>query len=162
VSPRQARAPLTEDEARAKAERRYRSVQVSTFCLHAMAWILATFYATDYLPALFVRLVVGLNQATVLQFLAGYLILGVICALLAISFGCFYGPRIRQSRYSWRWYFFPVVLALVLIPAQGSNELLTRAIEAVCLVPGIVLGVGVSQPWRRWRRRPARGRVAAP
>jgi len=162
VSPRQARAPLIDDEARAKAERRYRSVQVSTVCLHAMAWILATFYATDYLPALFVRLVVGLNQATVLQYLAGYLVLGVICALLAISFGCFYGPRIRKSRYSWRWYFFPVVLALVLIPAQGSNELLTRAVEAVCLVPGIVLGVGVSQPWRRWRRRPARGRVAAP
>lgn len=164
MSPRQSRLPVTREEAQAKAERRYRSVQLSTFCLHIMAWILATFYATDYLPALYVRFTVGLDQPAWLQFLSGYLILSVICVVLAITFGCCYGPRIKASRYSWRWYVFPVVLALVLIPAQGSNELLTRAVEAVCLVPGIALGVGLSRPWRRWRRRrrPAPGRVAAP
>lgn len=162
MSPRSADTPPTLVEARAKAERRRRSVQLSTFCLHTMAWILVTFYATDYLPALFVRWVVGLNQIALFQYVTGYLILGAICVLLATSFGCWYGPAIRKSVYSWRWYVFPVALALILIPAQGSNELLTRAVEAGCLVPGIALGVGVSQPWRRWWQRPARGRVAAP
>ncbi len=158
------RPPETEEEARAKAERRYRSLQVSTFCLHALAWILVTFYATDYLPPLFVKFTIGVNEPAVAQYLAGYLILSAICLVLSISFGCFYGRPISTSRYSWRWYVFPVILALVLIPAQGSNELLTRAVEAVCLVPGIWLGVAVSRPWqrRRLRRRPARGRVAAP
>lgn len=162
MSPRQSRRPTTPEEAQAKEERRYRTVQVSSFCLNVMAWILATFYATDYLPALYVRSALGVHQPALIQYLAGYLVLSMICLVLAIAFGCFYGPRIRASRYSWRWYVFPVVLALVLIPAQGSNELLTRAVEAVCLVPGIALGVRLSQPWRRWRRRPARGRVGAP
>ena len=163
MSPRQARPPATPEEAEAKADRRLRSLQVSTFCLHALAWILATFYATDYLPALFVKTTVGVKQAALPQYLAGYLILSVICLVLAIGFGCFYGPRIGASRYSWRWYVFPVALALLLIPAQGSNELLTRAVEAVCLVSGIALGVTLSQPWRRrrQRRRPAPGRVAS-
>jgi len=55
-----------------------------------------------------------------------------------------------------------VALALLLIPAQGSNELLTRAIEALCLVGGIALGESLSRPLRRWLRRPPRGRLAAP
>ncbi|MGH7643344.1 MAG: hypothetical protein ACRENX_10115 [Candidatus Dormibacteria bacterium] len=161
MSPRPPRPPATPEETEAKLERRRRSLRVSTFCLHALTWILATFYATDYLPALFVRATVGVNQAALPQYLAGYLLLGVICLVLAIAFGCYYGPHIKASRYSWRWYVFPVALALLLIPAQGSNELLTRAVEAACLIPGIALGGALSQPWRR-RRRPARDRVAAP
>lgn len=164
MSPRKSHAPLTREEARAKEERRLRSLQVSTICLHSMGWILATFYATDYLPPLLIRLTVGLHQPAPLQYLIGYLALSLLCVGLAVAFGCLYGPRIRGSAYSWRWYFFPVVLALLLIPAQGVSEWLTRGIEAACLVLGIALGVGLSQPWRRWRRRrrPARGRVAAP
>ncbi|HEY6538140.1 MAG TPA: hypothetical protein VI138_03760 [Candidatus Dormibacteraeota bacterium] len=161
MSPRAPGPPLTEEEARAKEERRRRSLQVSSFCLQAMAWILLTFYATDYLPPLLVRLTVGLRQPDSLQYLVGYLGLGAICLALAVGFGCYYGPRIRASRYPWRWYLFPTALALLLIPSQGANELLTRAVEAVCLVPGIGLGLGLSRPWRRWRRRPVPGRVAA-
>ena len=62
MSPRKSHAPLTREEARAKEERRLRSLQVSTICLHSMGWILATFYATDYLPPLLIRLTVGLHQ----------------------------------------------------------------------------------------------------
>jgi hypothetical protein len=153
---------LTHAEARAKEERRARSLQVSTFCLHSMAWILATFYATDYLPPLAIRLTVGLRQTALAQYLVGYLVLGLLCVLLAIGFGSLYGPRIRTSRFSWRWFVFPVALALLLIPAQGSNELLTRAIEAVCLVSGIALGESLSRPLRRLLRRPTQGRLAAP
>lgn len=127
-----------------------------------MAWILVTFYATDYLPPLLIRATVGLRQSAVLQYLVGYLVLGALCLCLATAFGCLYGPRIRTGTYSWRWYLFPVLLALLLIPAQGVNEWLTRGVEALCLMLGIALGVGISQPWRRWRRRPAGGRVAAP
>ncbi|MGC1185042.1 MAG: hypothetical protein WBA31_07820 [Candidatus Dormiibacterota bacterium] len=164
MSPRKSDRALTREEARAKAERRQRSLQVSTICLHAMGWILVTFYATDYLPPLMIRVTVGVHQPASQQYLVGYVVLGLICLGLAVGFGCLYGPRIRASAYSWRWYFFPILLALLLIPAQGINEWLSRAIEALCLVPGIALGVGLSQPWRRWRRRrrPARGRVAAP
>ena len=164
MSPRKSDRPRTEEEERAKAERRQRSLQVSTICLHAMGWILVTFYATDYLPPLLIRVTVGLHQPASLQYLVGYLMLSLLCVGLAVGFGCLYGPRIRASAYSWRWYFFPILLALLLIPAQGINEWLTRAIEAICLILGISLGVGLSQPWRRWRRRrrPARGRVAAP
>jgi hypothetical protein len=127
-----------------------------------MAWILATFYATDYLPPLAIRFTVGLHQSAVTQYLVGYLVLGLLCAGIAIGFGCLYGPRIRASRYSWRWFVFPVAVALLLIPAQGSNELLTRVVEAVCLVGGIALGESLSRPLRRFLRRPARGRLAAP
>ena len=128
-----------------------------------MVWTLVTFYATDYLPPLVIRLTVGLHQPALLQYLTGYLVLGLICVGLASGFGCLYGPRISASRYSWRWYVFPVVLALLLIPAQGANELLSRAVEAVCLVPGIALGVSLSRPSRRGRRRRrAPGRAAAP
>lgn len=156
------RAPLTLAEARAKEERRVRSLQVSTFCLHSMAWILVTFYATDYLPPLAIRFTVGLRQTALAQYLVGYLVLGLLCLLLATGFGILYGPRIRKSRFAWRWFVFPVALALLLIPAQGSNELLTRAVEALCLVSGMALGESVSRPLRRWLRRPARGRLAAP
>jgi hypothetical protein len=149
-------------EASAKEERRARSLQVSTFCLHAMAWILATFYATDYLPPLAIRFTVGLRQTVLAQYLVGYLVLGSLCLLLATGFGIVYGPRIRKSRFAWRWFVFPVALGLLLIPAQGSNELLTRAVEAICLVGGIALGASLSPPLRRWLRRPARGRLASP
>ncbi|MFZ0168157.1 MAG: hypothetical protein WAL64_01895 [Candidatus Dormiibacterota bacterium] len=158
----QRRAPLTLAEARAKEERRVRSLQVSTFCLHTMAWILAAFYATDYLPPLAIRFTVGLRQTAFAQYLVGYLVLGLLCLVLATGFGGLYGPRISSSRFAWRWFVFPVALALLLIPAQGSNELLTRAVEALCLVSGIALGESLSHPLRRWLRRPARGRQAAP
>ncbi|MFZ0995705.1 MAG: hypothetical protein WAO09_06980 [Candidatus Dormiibacterota bacterium] len=156
------RPPLTMAQARAKEERRVRSLQVSTFCLHSMAWILVTFYATDYLPPLAIRLTVGLRQTALAQYLVGYLVLGLLCLVLASGFGILYGPRIRKSRFAWRWFVFPVALALLLIPAQGSNELLTRAVEALCLVSGIALGESLSRLLRRWLRRPARGRLAAP
>jgi hypothetical protein len=149
-------------EARAKEERRVRSLQVSTFCLHTMAWILAIFYATDYLPPLAIRFTVGLRQTALAQYVIGYLVLGLLCFLLATGFGGLYGPRIGNSRFAWRWFVFPVALALLLIPAQGANELLTRAVEALCLVSGIALGESLSRPLRRWLRRPARGPLAAP
>src|SRR5580658_9429113 len=119
------RPPLTLAEARAKEERRVRSLQVSTFCLHSMAWILVTFYTTDYLPPLAIRFTVGVRQTALAQYLVGYLVLGLLCFLLATGFGGLYGPRIRNSRFAWRWFVFPVALALLLIPAQGANELLT-------------------------------------
>ncbi|MGA8207618.1 MAG: hypothetical protein WB801_04440 [Candidatus Dormiibacterota bacterium] len=156
------RVPLTLAEARAKEERRVRSLQVSTFCLHSMAWILATFYATDYLPPLAIRFTVGVRQTALAQYLVGYLVLGLLCVLLATGFGVLYGPRIKNSRFAWRWFVFPVALALLLIPAQGSNELLTRGVEALCLVAGIAVGESLSRRLRRWLRRPARGRLAAP
>jgi len=154
------RPPATRDEAQAREERRRRGVQVSSFCLQAMAWILLTFYATDYLPPLLIRLTVGLRQTHLVQYLVGYSVLALVCLALAVGFGRLYGRRVQVSRYRWRWYFFPVALALVLIPAQGANELLSWVVEAVCLLVGVALGVGLSRPGRKWR--PARGRVAAP
>ena len=127
-------------------------------CLHALTWILLTFYATDYLPPLAIRFIIGLHQAAFAQYLVGYLVLGLLCLGLATGFGRLYGHRISASRYPWRWFLFPLALALLLIPAQGANELLTRAVEAVGLVAGIALGQRFSRPLRR----PARGRLAAP
>lgn len=127
-------------------------------CLHALTWILVTFYATDYLPPLAIRFSVGLRQTALTQYLVGYLTLGLLCTGLGTGFGCLYGGRISASRYPWRWYVFPVALALALIPAQGANELLTRAVETVCLVAGIAGGRRFSWP----RRRPGRGRMDAP
>jgi len=154
-------APVTEAKARDQDERRRRSLKVSTLCLHAMAWVLLTFYATDYLPALAIRFSVGLRVSRLDQYVVGYIVLSLICLALAMGFGVLYQPRISASRYSWRWLVFPVAVALWLIPAQGANELLTRAVEALCLAGGIALGEGVSRPLRRRWRRPAPGRVAA-
>ncbi|MGH7692233.1 MAG: hypothetical protein ACREOA_05970 [Candidatus Dormibacteria bacterium] len=164
MSPRQSsRPPLTPEEHEAREHLRQRSLHVSTFCLHSMAWILAAFYATDYLPPLAIRFTVGLRQAAATQYLVGYLVLAAICLLLATAFGWFYGPRVRASRYVWRWYLFPVLVAVLLMPSQGISDLLTKAVEVVCLVPGIALGVALSRdPRWRGRWRPARGRVAAP
>lgn len=142
----------TQAEEAAKAERRRRGLAVSTFCLHSMIWVLLTFYATDYLPPLAIRLTVGLEASSATQYLVGYVALGTVCLLLGISFGIFYRERIAASRYSWRWYFFPGAVAILLIPAQGENELLTRLVEAVFLLSGLALGRSVPGPVRRSRR----------
>ncbi len=136
----------------AKAERRRRGLAVSTFCIHSMGWVLVTFYATDYLPPLAIRLTVGLGSSRATQYLVGYLALGTVCLLLGISFGIFYRERIAASRYSWRWYFFPGAVAILLIPAQGENELVTRLVEAVFLLAGLALGRSLPGPVRRSRR----------
>jgi hypothetical protein len=152
--------PLTKEEWGAREERRGRGLQLSTFCLQSMSWILLTFYATDYLPPLSIRLTIGLQAPRSGQYLVGYVVLGLVCLLIAIGFGAFYRPRIARSRYSWRWFFFPTVVALFLIPAQGENELLTRAVEAACLLVGIGLGELTSGWFRRSRRSAEPGRAA--
>jgi hypothetical protein len=151
---------LTKEEWEAKEARRERGLQLSTFCLQSMAWILLTFYATDYLPPLSIRLTIGLQAPRNDQYLVGYLVLGLLCLLIAIGFGAFYRPRIARSTYSWRWFLFPTVVALFLIPAQGENELLTRAVEAACLLVGIGLGELTSGWFRRSRRPAEQGRAA--
>ncbi len=155
---RRRRAPraLSPLEARDKAELRRRSLQVSTFCLHAMAWVLVVFYATDYLPPLAVRGTVGLRSPASAQYLDGYLALGLLCALLGASFGALYRRRIRASRYSWRWFVFPILVALLLIPAQGAEEWLSRGVELICLLLGIGAGIRLG-PRLRPRRPPAGG-----
>jgi len=142
----------TAAELAAKAERRRRGMQVSTICLHSMSWVLLAFYATDYLPPLSIRLTVGLTASRATQYLVGYLALGTICLVLGVAFGSFYQERIARSRYSWRWFFFPGAAALLLIPAQGESELLTRLVEAVFLLGGLALGRLVPKPVRRSRR----------
>ena len=154
--------PLTEEEElAAKEERRRRGLQVSTFCLHSMAWVLLTFYATDYLPPLSIRLTVGLSAARSSQYLVGYVTLSLVCLLLGAGFASFYQPRIAHSRYPWRWLLFPMVVALILIPAQGENELLTRGVEAACLLLGLAVGQVVTASLRRSRRSSGRSRAAA-
>jgi hypothetical protein len=152
--------PLTKEEWEARDERRQRGLQLSTFCLQSMSWILLTFYATDYLPPLSIRLTIGLHAPRSDQYLVGYLVLGLLCLLIAIGFGAFYRPTIARSRYSWRWFLFPTLVALFLIPAQGENELLTRAVEAACLLAGIGLGELTSGSFRRSRPSAEPGRAA--
>ncbi|MGH7640706.1 MAG: hypothetical protein ACREOL_07370 [Candidatus Dormibacteria bacterium] len=156
------RKPLSREEEEVKEDLRRRSLQVSTFCLHGMAWILLAFYATDYLPPLAVRFSVGLGSPAVSQYLVGYLALGILCLLLGVAFGVFYGARIYRSRYHWRWYVFPVLVAVVLIPVQGSNELFSRLVEALCLLVGIRFGALAGRlRFRRRRRQPGPGRGPA-
>ncbi|MGH7608520.1 MAG: hypothetical protein ACREOD_01050 [Candidatus Dormibacteria bacterium] len=150
-SGRRSQPPPSPEEARAKAERRRRGLQVSTVCLHGMAWILVTFYATDYLPPLAIRLTVGVSSPRPGQYLLGYAVLGAICLILGGVFGRLYRQRIAASRYRWRWVVFPAVLALLLIPSQGFNEWLTRLVELACVVGGIGAGAAFSRPARpRW------------
>jgi hypothetical protein len=124
-----------------------------------MSWILLTFYATDYLPPLSIRLTIGLQAPRDSQYLVGYLALGIICLLIAIGFGAFYRPRIARSRYAWRWFLLPTVVALFLIPIQGENEMLTRGVEAACLIAGIGIGELLWGWVRRSRHAPAAGRA---
>ncbi len=135
---------------------------VSTVCLHATAWVLLTYYATDYLPPLAIRATVGLSAARSVQFLVGYLTLSAVCLVLGTGFGNYYRPRIAASRYPWRWYLFPLIAALVLIPAQGENELLTAAVEALFLLGGMAAGRALPSAFRRSRKRAAQGPAVGP
>lgn len=139
-------------ETRAKAELRRRSLQVSTFCIHTMAWVLLAFYATDYLPPLAIRGTVGLASPRLQQYLVGYAALCGLCLLLAATFGALYERHFRLSRYSWRWVVFPILVALFLIPAQGANEWLTRVLELAFLGLGMALGLRIGPALRRRRR----------
>jgi hypothetical protein len=151
---------LAKDEWEAREERRRRGLNLSTFCLQSMSWILLTFYATDYLPPLSIRLTIGLQAPRASQYVVGYLALGMICLLIAIGFGAFYRPRLVRSRYTWRWFLFPTVVALFLIPIQGENEMLTRGVEAACLLAGIGIGELTAGWVRRSRHAPSAGRAA--
>ncbi|MHB1625075.1 MAG: hypothetical protein ACYCUC_07595 [Candidatus Dormibacteria bacterium] len=153
--------PLTPEERAAKEERRRRGLRVSTFCLHSMGWVLLTFYATDYLPPLSIRATVGLSAARGSQYLVGYVTLSLVCLLLGAGFASFYHPRIAGSRYPWRWFLFPVLMALILIPAQGENELLTRGVEVTCLLVGLAAGQLGTASLTRSRRSSGQGRAAA-
>ena len=130
----------TPEELAAKAARRRRGVQVSTFCLHGMAWVVLTYYSTDYLPPLAIRGLVGLDAAQPVQFLVGYVTLSVVCALLGLGFGTLYAGRMAASRYPWRWFLFPLIVAIVLIPPQGNVELLSASLELIFLLGGMLLG----------------------
>ncbi|HUY53879.1 MAG TPA: hypothetical protein VMV23_01830 [Candidatus Nanopelagicaceae bacterium] len=132
--------PLTPAELAAKEDRRRRGLQVSTFCLHTTAWVVLTYYATDYLPPLSIRLTVGLTSPRDTQYLVGYTTLSLICLLLGAAFAGLYRPRIAASRYPWRWFLAPLVVALILIPSQGANGLLTKLVEAACLTLGLAVG----------------------
>ena len=146
---------VLEEEARAKAERRRRGLQLTNFVMHSTFWVLLTYFATDYLPPLTIRGTVGLVAPREIQFLIGYLALSVVCLLLGVGFGNFYKPRVAASRYPWRWYLFPLVVAVVLIPPQGNSTLLSSLIEALCLLAGAVLGTALPL-WVRRSRRSAR------
>jgi len=158
TSERQEAAPTpTPEELAAKAARRRRGIQISTFCLHGMAWVVLTYYSTDYLPPLSIRGLVGLEAARPLQFLVGYLTLSVVCLLLGLGFGNFYASRIAASRYPWRWFLFPLAVAIVLIPPQGNVELLSASLEVVFLLGGMILGQRIPCPLRRSRPRYSAG-----
>jgi len=131
---------LTPAELAAKEARRRRGLQVSSFCLHTTAWGVLTYYATDYLPPLSIRLTVGLASPRATQYLIGYTALSLICLLLGAAFAGLYRPRMVASRYPWRWYLGPLLVALILIPSQGANGLLTKLVEAACLALGLAVG----------------------
>ena len=117
--------------------------------MHGAAWILLTFYATDYLPPLAIRATVGTAAAQV-QFLVGYLTMGLVCLLLGASFGLVYRPAIERSPFPWRWGVFPLLLALALIQAPDSGGLLSRGLEALTLLSGEGLGYRWGPGLRRW------------
>ncbi len=117
-----------------------------------MTWILIAFYSTDYLPPLAVRSTVGLGAPHLNQYLVGYAALAGVCVLLGGAFGWFYRARLAASRYRWRWVLFPAVVAVLLIPAQGANEWLSRLVELACLIASVWGGAAFSpRPGRRWR-----------
>ena len=121
--------------------------------MHALAWLLAAFYATDYLPPLSIRLSVGLSAPARTQYLVGYLTLGVVALGLGTGLGWMYARLIRRSRYPWRWVVFPTLVATLLVPPQGADLLLTKVVAAVMAAFGIMLGYG----WRRSRHRGQKG-----
>ncbi len=127
-------------DAAARAERRQRTAQASTATLHTLGWVLVGFYSTDYLPPLAVRALVPGSGPSLRLYLTGYCTLAAVCLLLGLAFGWRYRAAIQRSRFPWRWAVFPTALALLLIPAQGLNEWLTRLVEAVSLVSGLSAG----------------------
>ena len=143
---------VADEEARAKAERRRRGLGLTNFLMHATFWVVLTYFATDYVPPLAIRGTVGLHAPTSVQFLMGYLALSAVCLLLGAAFGNFYKSRIAASRYPWRWYLFPLIVAVVLIPPQGKSTLLSSLIEASCLLAAALLGAA-APPW--FRRLPS-------
>ena len=147
----------TSEELAAKAARRRRGIQISTFCLHGMAWVVLTYYSTDYLAPLSIRGLVGLEAPRPLQFLVGYTTLSVVCVLLGLGFGNFYASRMAASRYPWRWILFPLVVAIVLIPPQGNIEFLSASLEAMCLLGGLIVGQRIQGPLRRAQPRYPQG-----
>lgn len=152
---------LTPEQLAAKDEARRRALKVSTFCLHAMAWVVLTYFATDYLPPISIRLTVGLGAPASTQYLVGYIALGLTCGLLGAGFAGVYRPQITASRYPWRWFLFPLAVALVLIPAQGESQLLSKLVEAGFLIIGLAAGQLLAASLRQSRRSSGRGRAAA-
>ncbi len=143
------RAPSAAERARNRA----RSAQASRVILHTLIWVLVVFYATDYLPPLAVRGLAPAGTGPVRVYATGYLVLALVCVLHGLAFGLRYGPAIIRSRYPQRWLIFPTVLAVLLIPAQGWNEWLTRAVEVAACLVGIGVGLRSHSRWR-WRSRP--------
>ncbi len=136
-------------ELAAREERRRKSRQLTSISVHSLGWLLAAFYATDFLPPLSIRLSVGLSAPARTQYLVGYLALAAVALGLGTGFGWMYESLIRRSRYPWRWVVFPTLVAVLLVPPQGADLLLTKVVAAVMAALGIVLGYG----WRRGRRR---------
>ncbi|HUY97946.1 MAG TPA: hypothetical protein VMW47_10090 [Verrucomicrobiae bacterium] len=144
----------TGDADRERARHRARSAQASRVILHALGWVLVVFYATDYLPPLAVRWLAAGPADRVRLYLVGYCALGLICWGLGAAFGGGYRRAIRASRYPQRWLVFPTVLAVLLIPAQGWNEWLSRGVEVVACLAGIHTGLWLRSRSRwRWRSR---------
>jgi hypothetical protein len=136
-------------EAAAREERRRKSRQLTSISVYSLGWLLAAFYATDFLPPLSIRLSVGLSAPARTQYLVGYLALAAVALWLGTGFGWMYEALILRSRYPWRWVVFPTVVAVLLVPPQGTDLLLTKLVAAIMAALGIVLGYG----WRRGRRR---------
>ncbi len=142
----------------AREERLRKSRQLTAISVHALAWLLATFYATDYLPPLSIRLSVGLSAPARTQYLVGYFTLGAVALGLGTGLGGMYARLIRCSRYPWRWVVFPTLVAALLVPPQGADLLLTKVVVAAMAATGILLGYG----WRRSRLRGPRSAGTQP
>ncbi len=140
-------------ELAAREERRRKSRQLTSISVHSLGWLLAAFYATDFIPPLSIRLSVGLSAPASTQYLVGYLALAAVALGLGAGFGWMYEGLIRHSRYPWRWVVFPTLVAVLLIPPQGADLLLTKVVAAVMAAFGIMLGYG----WRRSRHRGQKG-----
>ncbi len=147
-------------ELAAREERLRKSQKLTSISVHALGWLLATYYATDFLPPLSIRLSVGLSAPTRVQYLVGYLALGAVSLGLALGFGWMYHGQVRRSRYPWRWVVFPTLVAVLLVPPQGAELLLTKVVVGAVAGLGILLGYG----WRasRVRRRPGEPRPGRP
>ena len=137
---------------RRRAVSQARSAQASRAILHTLCWVLVVFYATDYLPPLAVRWLGPGDGAPLRVYLVGYCALAVVCGALGTAFALRYRRAIAASRYPQRWLIFPTVLAVLLIPAQGWNEWLTRAVEVGACLAGLGTGLRSRNRWR-WRSR---------